>query len=88
MSIGNTLKIDKDKRFLVKKNDVYDPVLKAVEKYSGHSITLSIKQKMNNNVFSFLIVTYEGLINEINNLDTSKATQSEDVPFKIMLIFF
>ena len=48
---GNTLKIDKDKEFLVETNDTLDSVLKAVKKYR-FSI-LSIKEKMNNNVFSF-----------------------------------
>ena len=33
VNIGNTLKIDKYKRFLVEANDVFDPVLKAVKKY-------------------------------------------------------
>ena len=39
---------------------------------------------MNNNVFSFRKVTYEEILNEINSLDTSKSTQSEDIPFKII----
>ena len=37
---------------------------------------------MNNN--SFRKVTYEEILNEINTLDTSKSTQSEDIPFKII----
>ena len=37
---------------------------------------------MNNNVFSFGKVIYEDILNEINSLDTSKSTQSEDIPFK------
>ena len=37
---------------------------------------------MSNNVFSFRKVTYEEILNEINNLDTSKPTQSDDIPFK------
>ena len=52
-NIGNTLKIHKDKRFLVETNDVLDPVLKGVKKYSSHPSILSIKEKMNNNVFPF-----------------------------------
>ena len=39
---------------------------------------------MNNNVFSFRKVTYEEILNEINSLDTSKSTQSGDIPFKII----
>ena len=78
VNIGNTLKIDKDKQLLVETNDVFDPVLKAIKKYSVHPSVLSIKEKMNNNVFSFREVTYEEILNEIYSLDTSKSTQSED----------
>ena len=46
VNIGNTLKIDKDKRFLVETNDV-----RAIKKYSFHPSILSIKEKMSNNVF-------------------------------------
>ena len=35
VNIGKTLKTDKDKQFLVETNDVFDPVLKAIKKYSG-----------------------------------------------------
>ena len=84
VNIGNTLKIDKDKKFLVEANDVFDPVLKAIKKYSAYPSILSIKEKMNHNVFSFRKVTYEEILNEINSLDTSKSTQSQDIPFKII----
>ena len=29
-------------------------------------------------------VTHEEILNEINNLDTSKSTQLQDIPFKII----
>ena len=87
VNIGNTLKIDKDKRFLVETNNVFDPVLKAIKKYSTHTSILVIKEKMNNNVFSFRDVTYEEILSEINSLYASNATQSEGTPFKITLIF-
>ena len=64
--------------------DVFDPVLKAIKKYSAHPSILRIKDKMNNNVFSFRKVTYEEILIEINSLDTSKSTQSEDIPLKII----
>ena len=53
MNIEKTLKIDKDQQFLVETNDVFDPVLKAIKKYSAHPSNLRIKEKMNDNVFSF-----------------------------------
>ena len=37
-----------------------------------------------NNMFSFQNVTYEEILNEIKSLDTSKLTQSEDIPFKVI----
>ena len=52
-NIGKTLKIDKDKQFLFETNDVFDPVLKTIKKYSAHPSILRIKEKMNNSVFSF-----------------------------------
>ena len=87
VNIGNTLKIGKDKQFQVEKNDIFDPVLKAIKKYSAHPSILSIKEKVSNKVFCFRKVTYEEIPNEINSLDTSKSTQSEDIPLKIMLTF-
>ena len=80
VNIGNTLKIDKYKRFLVEANDVFDPVLKAIKKYSAHPSILRITEKINKNVFFFRNVIYEEILNEINSLDTSKSTQSEDIP--------
>ena len=45
VNIGNTLKFDKDKQFLVETNNVFDSVLKAIRKYSAHPSILSIKKK-------------------------------------------
>ena len=84
VNIGNTLKIDKDRQFLLGANDVFDPALKAIKKYSARPSILNIKEKMNNNVFSFRNVTYEEILIGINSLDISKSTQSEDIPFKII----
>ena len=78
-NIGNTLKIDEDKRFLVETNDLFDLVSKAIKKYSAHASILSIKEKMNIYVFSFRNVTYEEILDEINSLDISKSIPSEGV---------
>ena len=76
VNIGKTLKIGKDKQFLVETSDAFDPVLRTIKKYSTHPSILRNKEKMNNSVFSFQKVTYEEILNEINSLDTSKSTQS------------
>ena len=83
VNIENTSRIDKDKQFLVETNDVSDPVLNAIKKYSAHFSILIIQENMTNNVFSFQDVAYEKILNEINSSDTSKSTQAEDIPFKI-----
>ena len=79
MNIGNTLKIE-----TAETNGVFDPVLKAIKKYSAHSSILNNKKKLNNNLFSFRNVTYEEILNKVNSFDTSKSTQSEDIPFNII----
>ena len=84
VNIGNTLNFDKDQRFLVDTNGVFVIVLKTIKKYSAHTSTLNRKEKMNNNVVSFQNVTYEEILNDIDSLDTSTLTQSEDIPFKII----
>ena len=66
-NIVSTLKVEKDKRFLVETNNVFDPVLNAVKKYSAQPCILSIKEKMNNNRLFFRNVIYEEILNEINN---------------------
>ena len=45
---------------------------------------LALKKKINSNVFSLRNITYEETLNEINSLDFSKSTQSEDISFKII----
>ena len=44
MNIGKTLKTDKDKQFLVETNNVFDPVLKAIKKYTAHPSILELKK--------------------------------------------
>ena len=85
VNIGKTLKINKDKQFLVETSHGFDPVLKTIKNIALILTFLELKKiLMNNNVFCFRNVTYEEILNEINSLDTSKSTQSEDIPFKII----
>ena len=85
VNIGKTLKINKDKQFLVETSHGFDPVLKTIKNIAFILTFLELKKiLMNNNVFFFRNVTYEEILNEINSLDTSKSTQSEDIPFKII----
>ena len=68
MNIGNTLKIDKNKRFLVEKKDILDPFVKAIKKYSVNRSIPKIKQKIN---IMFSKCHVWKILNAINDLDTS-----------------
>ena len=42
VNIGNNLKIDKEKRFLVETNHVFDPILKEIKKFNNQPCIFSI----------------------------------------------
>ena len=83
--------------FIVSNLDIYhppsttlhhDPVLNAMKKFKNHPSILEIK-KINSvwcsfPPFSLRKVTLSEIINEIKNLDESKATQSKDIPTKVI----
>ena len=56
INIGNTLKIDKNKRFLVEKKDILDPFVKAIKKYS---VILAFLKSNKRLILYFRNVTYE-----------------------------
>ena len=62
-------------------------MLNAIKKFENHPSTLEIKKKVPSDVafpFSYSKVTLTEIINEIKNLDESKATQSNDIPNKVI----
>ena len=79
--IVETLKIDRPK--LSDLSD--DPVLNAIENFSHHASVLKIKKTRDStDCFSFKLVSIEDICKEIRALDASKATQSDDIPTKII----
>ena len=65
----------------------HDPVLNAIKKFENHPSILEIKKQIPSDVaftFSFSKVNLTEIINEIKNLDESKATQSNDIPTKVI----
>ena len=79
--ILETLKIDRPK--LSDLSD--DPVLNAIKNFSHHASVLKIKEARNSSdCFSFKLVSIADICKEIRALDTSKATQSDDIPIKII----
>ena len=54
-----------------------EPVVNAIKNFSQHPNILKIKENMNSSAcFSFLIVSKEGLLYQVNSLDPTKTTQS------------
>ena len=79
--IVETLKIGRP--FLSDLSD--DPVLNATENFSPHASIPKIKEaRDSSDCFSFKLVTLEDICKEILALDASKATQSHDIPTKII----
>ena len=65
--------------------NVRNPTLKVILKYLKHPSILAIKRRIKSGpVFTFNHITKEDVIKEIKNLDTSKASQEDDVPTKII----
>ena len=64
-----------------------DPVLIPIKKFEKHPSILEIKKQIPSDVafpFSFKKVTLTEIINEIKNIGESKATQSNDIPTKLI----
>ena len=61
-----------------------DQVANAVNKFKNHASIIMIKNKKNDQSFSFGRVTYDDVLKKINTLDTAKASQQSDIPTKII----
>ena len=62
-----------------------DPVLNAIEKYREHpSIKKIVEQVITRHSFSFSHVTVGDIINEIADLDETKATSKDYIPPKLI----
>ena len=65
--------------------NIDDPLMKAIIKYRLHPSIIAIKEKcVSSFSFSFSQVERDEIIKEINNLKTNKATQSTDIPTKLI----
>ena len=61
-----------------------DPALNAIENFSHQASVLKIKEAKLSDCFSFKLVTIKDIWKDIRALDASKATQSDDIPTKII----
>ena len=65
--------------------NIGDPLMKAIMKYRFHPSIVAIKKNCNSGLsFSFSQVERHEIMKEINNLKTNKATQSTDIPTKLI----
>ena len=91
-NIIKTLNIPKKDHIDSIVENVRDPTLKAILKYCKYPSILAIKRGIKSGpVFTFNHIRKEDVIKEIKNLDTSKVSQEDDIPTKIIketLIFF
>ena len=79
--IVETLKIDHPKLSDLSN----DPVFNAIENFSHHTSVVKIKEaRASTDCFSFKLIAIEDICKEIRALDASKATQSDDIPTKII----
>ena len=66
-------------------SDIKDPVERAIQKCKNHPSIQMIKELFDSNkTFSFDLVSFDTIFNEILSLNTKKATRSNDVPTKIV----
>ena len=65
--------------------NIGDPLMKAIVKYRLHPSIVAIKKNRNSGFsFSFSQVERDEIMKEINNLKANKATQSTDIPTKLI----
>ena len=68
-------------------NTFHDPIESANVKYQNHPSIISIKERMGDLEllnFRFKTIGYQQVLEEINNLDSKKASQKADIPIKVI----
>ena len=62
-----------------------DPVINAIKMFENHPSILKINESINKDeIFSFAPVSTDDIRKEIENLDSTKSTQGNDIPTKII----
>ena len=84
-NVVTTLKIPQYNEMEPVSHNIGDPLMKAIMKYTFHLSIVAIKKNSNSGLsFSFSQVERHEILKEINNLKTNKATQSTDIPTKLI----
>ena len=65
--------------------NISDPVIKAIVKYSAHSSVIAIKENCpSKSNFNFSLVEKIDILKQIKMLQSNKATQNTDIPTKLI----
>ena len=80
------LNIEFDQNILNNVEHIEDPIFKAIKKYERHPSIRKINESNLHAIesFNFETITEHNILNEINALDTKKATQINSIPINII----
>ena len=78
--------IEIDPNILNNVEHIKDPILKAIKKYERHPSIIKINECNLHamEIFNFERITEDNVLNEINALDTKKATQINSIPINVI----
>ena len=85
MNIVPSLKIWPKENYETDVGNDNKPILNYINKFKNHpSIKVIKSRKKEEQTFTFNYVSYEEVLNEIRKLQTTKTTQQNDIPTKIL----
>ena len=85
VNIVPSLKISPKKIYETDVGNDNEPILNYINKFKNHpSIKVIKSRKKDEQAFAFSYVSYEEVLNEIRKLQTTKTTQQNDIPTKIL----
>ena len=84
-NLVNELNIPRNTVELLNTEDIQDPVLKSIRKYSTHPSIVVINESINEkSIFKFQLVSIDEVENEISSLDVNKSCQENDIPTRVI----
>ena len=85
MNIVLSLKIWPKENYETDVGNDNEPILNYINKFKNHpSIKVIKSRKKEEQTFTFNYVSYEEVLNEVRKLQTTKTTQQNDIPTKIL----
>ena len=85
VNIVPSLKISPNENYDTDVGNDNEPILNYINKFKNHpSIKVIKSRKKEEQTFTFSYVSYEEVLNEIRKLQTTKTTQQNDIPTKIL----